>query len=497
MLRYIYFTFTGIYCIIYLAEFHDQGVLGLKTDELLSSGNIKRVHMTGIGGVSMSGLARILAYQGYIVTGSDERPSPVTQKLEKEGIKVTIGHCAENVNGADLLVYTAAVKPDNIELVAASGAGIPCINRAALLGEIMKKYPMSFAVSGTHGKTTTTSMLSMIMLEEGLDPTVHVGGELAAIGGNIRIGGSEYFVTEADEYTGSFLKFYPRVAVILNIDYDHVDCFRNIDDVKKAFHSFAEHVPENGHIIVNGDDKTALDALNGISRDITTFGLRESHNEWSAANIEFDDLGCASYTLLRMGEPVTEIKLKVPGIHNVSNSLAAIAAGSLAGCSITSAVKALLKFTGTCRRFEIKGVSDGVTVVDDYAHHPSEITATLKAAVKYNHSRIWCVFQPHTYSRTKSLMDDFSRAFDNADFIILTDIYAAREKDTGEVNSSMLAEKIALTGKKAFYIKDFGSIVELLDKNVMPGDLVITMGAGDVYKVGDMFLESRKKLAVS
>lgn len=469
----------------------------LNADELLSSGNIKRIHMTGIGGVSMSGLARILSYQGYIVTGSDERPSPSTQKLEKEGIKVTIGHFAENVDGADLLVYTAAVKPDNIELVTASGAGIPCINRATLLGEIMKKYPMSFAVSGTHGKTTTTSMLSMIMLEEGLDPTIHIGGELSAIGGNIRIGGSEYFVTEADEYTGSFLKFYPRVAVILNVEYDHVDYFRNIDEVKKAFHNFAGLVPENGHIVVNGDDETAVDALDGISCGITTFGIKDSHNTWSASNIEFDDMGCASYTLLYMGNPVTEISLKVPGIHNVSNSLAAIAACSLAGCSVASASKALQKFTGTCRRFEIKGVSDGVTIVDDYAHHPSEITATLKAAAKYNHSRIWCVFQPHTYSRTMSLMDDFSRSFDNADFIILTDIYAAREKDTGEVHSSMLAEKIARRGKKAVYIKDFDSIVELLDKNVKSGDLVITMGAGDVYKVGDMFLEARKKLAVS
>lgn len=469
----------------------------MKTGGLLDSGNIKRVHMTGIGGVSMSGLARILSYQGYIVTGSDERPSPITQKLEKEGIKVTTGHSAENVNGADLLVYTAAVKPDNIELSAASGAGIPCIDRATLLGEIMKKYPMSFAVSGTHGKTTTTSMLSMIMLEEGLDPTIHIGGELAAIGGSIRIGGSEYFVTEADEYTGSFLKFYPRVAVILNIDYDHVDYFKNIDEVKGAFHRFAELVPEDGHIIVNGDDEKALDTLGGISCDITTFGIKNSRNAWRAADIEFDDLGCASYTLLHMGEPVTEIKLKVPGIHNVSNSLAAIAACSLAGCSISAAAKALFKFSGTCRRFEIKGVSDGVTVVDDYAHHPSEIAATLRAATNYNHSHIWCVFQPHTYSRTKSLMDDFSKSFDNADFIILTDIYAAREADTGEVNSSMLAEKIAHTGKKAVYIKDFGSIVELLDKNVKSGDLVITMGAGDVYKVGDMFLESRKKLAVS
>jgi UDP-N-acetylmuramate--alanine ligase len=469
----------------------------LRTDGLLSSGNIKRVHLTGIGGISMSGLAEILAYQGYIVTGSDEKSSPIIQKLERSGIRITIGHYAENVAGADLLVYTAAVRPDNIELVTAAVAGIPCMDRATLLGELMKKYPMSFAVSGTHGKTTTTSMISMIMLEEGLDPTIHIGGELAAIGGSTRIGSSEFFIAEACEYSGSFLKLHPHIAVILNIEYDHADYFRNIDDVKNAFHSFAELVPKDGHIVVNGDDEKVLDILSGILCNKTTFGVRDSSNTWSASNIEFDDMGCASYTLLHMGKPVTEIKLKVPGIHNVSNSLAAIAACSLAGCSISSAEKALLKFSGTCRRFEIKGISDGVTVVDDYAHHPSEIAATLKAAARYNHSRIWCVFQPHTYSRTKCLMDEFSKSFDNADFVILTDIYAAREADTGEVNSSMLAEKITLTGKNAVYIKDFDNIVELLDKNVMSGDLVITMGAGDIYKVGDMFLEARKKLAVS
>jgi len=469
----------------------------MQTDGLLNTDKIKRVHFTGIGGISMSGLAEILADSGYIVTGSDMSTSSNIQKLEKIGIRTTIGHSAENVKGADLLVYTAAVKADNPELIAASQAGIPCIDRAELLGQIMKRYPWSVAVSGTHGKTTTTSMISMIMLEQELDPTIHIGGKLDAIGGTTRIGKSDYFVAEACEYTGSFLKFHPRIAVILNIDFDHADYFKNIDDVKSTFHDFAKLVPENGHIVVNGDDKNALEILGDIGCRITTYGIRNGQYTWSASGITFNDKGCASYTLMHEDEPVCEIKLSVPGIHNVSNSLAAIAACSLAGCSPASAAKALLKFGGTHRRFEIKGISDGVTVIDDYAHHPSEIAATLRAAEKYNHSRIWCVFQPHTYSRTKCLMDDFAVSFVNADFVILTDIYAAREKDTGEVNSSMLADKIALTGKKVIYMKDFCDIVEYLDKNVGSGDLVITMGAGDIYRIGDLFLEARKKLAVS
>ncbi len=470
----------------------------MQTDGLLSSEKIKRVHFTGIGGISMSGLAEILADQGYIVTGSDMKPSSIIQKLDRIGIRTSIGHHADNIKGADLLVYTAAVKPDNPELLAAAEAGIPYIDRAALLGEIMKKYPWSLAVSGTHGKTTTTSMISMIMMEQGLDPTIHIGGELNAIGGTTRIGKSDYFIAEACEYTGSFLRLHPRIAVILNIEFDHADYFKNIDDVKNVFKKFAGLVPDYGYIVVNGDDAAAIDILGDITCSITTYGVKSgSQYTWSASDISFDDKGCASYKLLYKNEQVCEIRLNVPGIHNVSNSLAAIASCSLAGCSPASAARALQKYGGTCRRFEIKGVSDGVTVVDDYAHHPSEIAATLKAAGKYSHSHIWCVFQPHTYSRTKCLMDDFTTSFDAADFIILTDIYAAREADNGEVNSSMLAERIALAGKRAIYIKDFGDIVEYLDKNVDSGDLVITMGAGDIYKVGDLFLESRKKLAVS
>lgn len=469
----------------------------MQINSLLSTKNIKRIHFTGIGGISMSGLAEILVSQGYIITGSDLKPSSITQKLEKMGIKVSIGHFAENVTGADLLVFTAAVKSSNPELTAAAQIGIPCIGRAALLGEIMKGYPKSIAVSGTHGKTTTTSMISMILLEEGLDPTIHIGGELNAIGGTTRIGESDYFIAEACEYKGSFLKLNPYLAVILNIEYDHADYFKDLEQVKDTFLSFAKLIPEDGYLLACGDDPAAVSIMEQVPCNKATFGLLDDRYTWSAANISFDDLGCAVYTLLHHSEPVAEIKLKIPGIQNVSNSIAAIAACSIMGCSMASAVKALLKYGGTHRRFELKGISDGITVVDDYAHHPTEVAATLKAARNCAHSRIWCVFQPHTYTRTKFFMNEFSTAFGDADIILVADIYAAREADTGEVNSGMLADRISSNGKQTLYIKDFENIVEYLDKNASAGDLIITMGAGDIYKVGELFLDARKALAVS
>lgn len=469
----------------------------MQNRSLLSFKNIGRIHFTGIGGISMSGLAEILVNRGYIVTGSDMKSSPITQKLEKMGIKITIGHFAENITGAELVVYTAAVKSSNPELVAATQAGIPCIDRATLLGEIMKDFPRSIAVSGTHGKTTTTSMISIIMLEEGLDPTINMGGELDAIGGNTRIGESGYFIAEACEYTGSFLKFHPYLAVILNIEYDHADYFKDIDHVKDTFLRFARLLPEDGCLVACADDAAAMEIMEQVSCNKVTYGLSEGEHTWSATDISFDNLGCATYTLLFQGNPVMEIKLKVPGIQNVSNSLAAIAACSIMGCSQSSAARALLKYGGTHRRFELKGVSEGITVIDDYAHHPTEIAVTLKAARNCSHTRIWCVFQPHTYTRTKFLMDEFATAFEDADIIIATDIYAAREVDTGEVNAGMLADKISSSGKQTLYIKGFENIVAYLDKNAKSGDLIITMGAGDIHKVGELFLDGRKTLAVS
>lgn len=459
--------------------------------DLLKSSDIKRIHFIGIGGISMSGLAEILANKGYIITGSDMKSSSITQKLEKFGIKVITGHSAENALGADLVVYTAAVRDTNPELIGAREAGIICIDRATLLGEIMREYPGSIAVSGTHGKTTTTSMVSMIMLEAGMDPTIHIGGELEAIGGTTRIGSNRYFIAEACEYTGSFLKFHPWLAIILNMEFDHADYFRDMDHIKETFTKFAGLVPEDGYLVACADDAGVMSVLDTISCNKATYGISSKYCTWSASNIVYDYLGCASYTLCHNGEPAAEIRLGVPGIHNVSNSLAAVAACSIMGCGMNTIKEALRKFTGTHRRFELKGITGGIKVIDDYAHHPSEVKATLKAAKNCDQSRVFCVFQPHTYTRTKYLMNEFAEAFDDADEVILSDIYAAREADNGEVNSEMLADRINRHERKATYIKGFEAIVEYLEANAEPGDLIITMGAGDIYKVGETFLKNK------
>ncbi len=459
-----------------------------QNSSFLATSDIHKVHFIGIGGISMSGLAEILKSRGYTVSGSDMKASAITHKLEQMGIRIMIGHSGENIAGADLAIYTAAIREDNPELAAARSQGIPSMDRATLLGLIMKGYPESIAISGTHGKTTTTSMISMILLEAGLNPTIHIGGELDAIGGTTHIGSEKYFVAEACEYFESFLRFSPHIAVILNIEFDHADYFKDLDHVTETFRKFARLVPSDGYLVAYADDKNIARILDSAHCNVVTFGMNPENADWSAGNIVFDEMGCASYTLIYKGREVSSITLNVPGIHNVGNSLAAIAACSITGCSYEAIRQAFVKFGGTHRRFELKGEVDGVKVIDDYAHHPSEVKATLKAAKNCEHSRIWCVFQPHTYSRTKFLMNDFIPAFEDADEVILADIYAAREIDKGEVNSAMLADRIKETGKNVKYVKGFDAILKDLKGNVQPGDLIITMGAGDIYKVGEMFL---------
>ncbi|MCX7711979.1 MAG: UDP-N-acetylmuramate--L-alanine ligase [Clostridia bacterium] len=459
---------------------------------LLESDKIKYIHFIGIGGISMSGLAEILLSLGYKISGSDMKSSKITDKLEKLGVKVTPYHGEENITNPDLVVYTAAVKENNPEMIKARSLGVPVIDRATLLGLIMKRYPYSIAVSGTHGKTTTTSMITMIMLESGSDPTIHIGGELDAIGGNTKIGGNNYFISEACEYVESFLKFYPFLAVILNIEADHLDYYRDLDHIKEAFYKFISLVPENGYVVGCADDANTMELLEKAHCHRITYGVHNENAMWAAKDITFDPLGCASFKVYSKGQFFTDIKLNVPGIHNVSNALAAIASCSTLGCDAKSVQQGLEKFFGTHRRFELKGIEDGIKVVDDYAHHPSEVKATLQAAKNTHHNKLWCVFQPHTYTRTKCLMDEFSVSFSGADEVIVSDIYAAREPDTGEVHSSMLAERIASTGEKAIYIKGFEAITDYLLEHVQPEDLVLTMGAGDIYKVGEMLLERKK-----
>ena len=447
------------------------------------------IHFIGIGGISMSGLAEILLERGFTVTGSDARESELTKTLESHGATVSYGQRAENiVPGTDAVVDTAAVHPDNPEFAAAKEMGLPILTRAELLGQIMKNYHRSIAISGTHGKTTTTSMLTEILMDAGTDPTISVGGMLDSIGGNIRVGGPELFVTEACEYTNSFLSFFPTMEVILNIEADHLDFFKDIEDIRRSFRRFAELLPENGVLIINSDIRDYKEICDGLPIRVITVGSDPAKSRYSAAKIVYDEHACPTYRILKDGEEIDTITLHVPGAHNVYNSLAAIAAAHELGISNARIKDGLARFSGTHRRFEKKGEIGGVTVIDDYAHHPQEIAATLAAAQNYPHREVWCVFQPHTYTRTKLLMDDFAKSLSAADHVVLADIYAARETDTLGISSKTLADKIAALGTDTHYFPSFDEIETFILKKCIPGDLLITMGAGDIVKVGEKLL---------
>ena len=448
--------------------------------------NSQHIHFIGIGGISMSGLAEILNFEGFKISGSDIKDTDITESLKKQGIKVTIGQKAENIEeGTDIVVYTAAVKEDNPEIVASKALGIPVIERATLLGAIMDRYKNSIAVSGTHGKTTTTSMISEIVMCAGLDPTITVGGILKSIGGNIRVGSSDYFVAEACEYFDSFLHFKPYVGVVLTIDADHLDYFKNIENIRRSFHKFAENIAEGGALVINADIPNYKEIISGLKPRIITYGSRSLTPDVRAEAIKVSSDGAYSFDVYYHDSLECRVSLKIPGRHNVDNALAAFAAAKVFGIDNKYIAEGLERYTGTDRRFQYKGKFGGVTVIDDYAHHPTEVKATLAAAKNIEKNKLWCVFQPHTYSRTYNLLDDFAKAFDDADKIIIADIYAAREKDTGLINSSVLAERIRQRGKDAIYIGDFPAIKEYIRQNCSDGDLLITMGAGDVYLIGE------------
>ena len=444
-----------------------------------------KVHFIGIGGISMSGLAEILQNAGFTVSGSDRAASDLTRKLESEGVRVCLGQREANITeDMQLVVYTAAIKEDNPEYAAAVRLGIPMMTRAELLGQIMKNYETSIAISGTHGKTTTTSMVTSVLLAADADPTVSVGGILPAIGGNIRIGGSGCFVTEACEYTNSFLSFFPTISIILNIDSDHLDFFKDIDDIRNSFKKFAGLLPEDGLLVINSD----IDRYEEITQDvrcrITTVSAT-SDADLTAKDIRFDEKGCASFDVISEGKKIMTIGLSVPGVHNVANALAAIAVCRHLDISVDAIVNGLKGYNGTDRRFQYKGKIGQVTIIDDYAHHPTEIAATLAAAANYPHEKLWVVFQPHTYSRTKALFDEFVSALLPADHVVLADIYAAREKDDLGISSKDLCEAIKSNGTSAEYFGSFDEIENFLLQNCSPGDLLITMGAGDIVKVAD------------
>lgn len=447
------------------------------------------VHFIGIGGISMSGLAEVLIDRGFTITGSDAKESELTKHLTGKGATIYYPQKAENIqDGTDLVVYTAAIHDDNPELAQARAKEIPCITRAVLLGQMMKNYKLPIAISGTHGKTTTTSMVSEILMQAETDPTLSIGGILPSIGGNIRIGASQLFVTEACEYTNSFLSFFPKISIILNIDADHLDFFKDLDDIRNSFHQFAKLLPADGALIINGDIPNVEELTKDLECLVITFGLSESC-DYYPTEITYDEFANASYIANYAGTK-RDVTLHVPGEHNVYNSLSAIALSDLLQIPFPFVQDALSTFTGSNRRFQKKGIVDEVTIIDDYAHHPTEIAATLHAAHNYPHHKLWCVFQPHTYTRTKALLPEFADALSHADHVVLADIYAARETDDLGISSQTLQKLIQEKGTTCDYFPSFEEIENFLKKNYAPGDLLITMGAGDVVKIGEDLLGS-------
>lgn len=445
-------------------------------------------HFIGIGGVSMSGLAEILKKEGFTVSGSDMKQSDTTRSLESNGIKVYIGQVASNItDDIDFVVYTAAIHPDNEEYVEVKNREIPMLTRAEFLGQVMDNYKYSVAVAGTHGKTTTTSMMAHIMLEAKTDPTISIGGHLEAINGNIKVGSSDYFVTEACEYTNSYHEFKAYASIILNIDNDHLDFFKNIENIAASFATFATKTQDGGALIVNGDMKyrdQVIEAVKDRNIKVITFG-KEDGNKYQAKNIHLNELGQPTYTLYIDGEDQGEISLSVMGEHNAINSLSAIAASQYIGIDMDSIREGLKKCHSADRRFQYKGTtSKGATIIDDYAHHPTEISASLAVAKAVVKNKLWVAFQPHTYSRTKAHLEDFAKALSVSDHVLLADIYAAREKDDGSVSSKDLEKKLLELGCDAVYLGDFESIEKYFEKNSENNDMLITMGAGNIDSVG-------------
>lgn len=448
-----------------------------------------KIHFIGIGGISMSSLAHILLTKGRKVSGSDAKSSPLTKELEELGAEIFYGQKKENIkDDVEAVVYTAAISDDNPELMEAKDRGLPLLSRAQFLGQIMTHYETAIGVSGTHGKTTTTSMISEILMEADTDPTILVGGILNSIGGNYRIGSSKTFITEACEYTNSFLSFAPTLGVILNISADHLDFFKDLDDIRHSFKEYAKLIPPKGCLVINHDIDNLSYITEGLSCKVVTFSTSSKEADCYAQDIKYDNMACGEFDLIFKGNKIGHIALNVPGVHNIANALASAAACLCLDLSEDAVICGLQKFAGTERRFQKKGEIGGVTIIDDYAHHPDEIKATLTAAKNYPHNTLWCVFQPHTYSRTKALLDDFATSLSLSDKIVLAPIYAARETDTLGISSKDLQKKIQALGKEVYFFPSFDEIESFLLENCSKGDLLITMGAGDVVKIGDHLL---------
>lgn len=447
------------------------------------------VHFIGIGGISMSGLAEILLGAGFTISGSDRSASELTNHLEALGATIHYPQAASNItDDIELIVYTAAIREDNPEFIAAKESGKPMLTRAELLGEIMENYARSITVAGTHGKTTTTSMISQILLETADEPTISVGGILDAIHSNVHVGHSDVFITEACEYTNSYHSFFPKYNVILNVEADHLDFFKNLENVRASFKKFAGNTSDDGILIINNEIDDIKYFTDGLKCRVITYSLH-GDADIVPSEITYNEKGCASYVPVFNGKALDRVQLNVPGDHNISNSLAAIALTIEMGVSYDHILAGLAKFSGAHRRFEFKGTYNGATVIDDYAHHPTEIKASLAAAKNYPHNRLIVCFQSHTYTRTLSFLDDFATALSAADIVIMPDIYPAREPDIYGVSSKDITDRLEKLGVEAHYLGTFEACEKFLKKNLLHNDLLITMGAGDVNLVGENLLK--------
>ena len=444
----------------------------------------KRAHLVGIGGVSMCPLAEVLAGEGLLVQGSDMTESESVKRLRSKGIAVAVGHNAENLGDCDFVIRTAAVHDGNPEIAGAVARGIPVYERAQAWGALMRRYKNALCVSGTHGKTTTTSMCTHIFLAAGRDPSVMIGGTLPILGCGHRVGHGDTIILESCEYCNSFLSFFPTVAVILNVESDHLDFFKDLKDIEHSFHAFADLVPQRGYVISNADDKGARESVAGLSHPVFTFSLADRTADCYARDVAFFD-GCASFDVMIHGELYAHVDLHIPGKHNILNALAAASAAYVLGIPGQAVTLGLEDFHGAGRRFEHKGSYHGAAVYDDYAHHPAELHALLTTARSMGYERVICAFQPHTYTRTKALFDDFVRELQLPDVTVLAEIYAAREQNVLGIFSRDLAEKIP----GAIYCSTLDKVADTLASLARPGDLILTVGAGDIFRAGEKLLE--------
>lgn len=438
----------------------------------------KTVHFIGIGGSSMNGLARLMKHMGYIVRGSDNTYSHTVEKLEKEGVCVAIGHRAENVHGADLVIYTAAIAPENVERVECENCGIPQIERAELLGQIADAYQNIIAVCGTHGKTSVTAMLSSVLIEAQLEPTIHIGGELPRIGGSVLPGKKDYFVTEACEFKASFLTLYPTMTLVLNVDEDHLDFYKDLQDIQNTFAKFVSQLQSGGLLIVCGDDLNALQLTQNCKNDVLTYGLGDW--DYTASKLNMDDDACYAFDVIEKGKKLGRLQLHVPGEHHVRNALGVIAAARNFGIDFETIVRAFATFTGVHRRFELTGTIDGVKLYHDYGHNPAEFKTVIPLAAHMRHHKLYVVCQPHTYSRTKALFKDYLTCFDGADKILITDIYAAREADPGDIHATMLVDAMKEKKLPVVYTPDFAACKAYLKNHWQENDIVLTLGCGNI-----------------